>query len=263
MTSDGISQVLVSQPGGTYIPLCYIDVPETIEEIDHSSVRERDGSKNWQSDESCTIVGNLSERNSISASVEKEGVDDIHVQNEDIGQQVEIKNGGDDHVYKREMNDSIHSGTNLIQGLEEETRTNGHERRVDDDSKKRRNYESGGNKGKDISENGTVTAGNKNPLASSSNTSLKPRVSRSSMSSTSTSIMQHVQLVANPLVGLVQRGNPTSSTEVIGDLHSKQDLQEYGRHSNIVALCTLDGKSLRESTVARVLGKRALIWSCF
>ena len=253
MTSDGISQVLVSQPGGTYIPLCYIDVLETTEEIDHSLVRERDGSKNWQSDESCTIVGHLSERNSISASVEKEGVDDIHVQNEDIGQQVdckEIKNGGDDHVYKRERNNSIHSGTNLIQGLEEETRTNGHERRVDEDSKKGRNYENGGNKGKDISENGTVTAGNENPLASSSNTSLKPHVSRSSLSSTSPSIMQHVQLVTNPLVGLVQRGNPTSSTEVIGDLHSKQDLQENGRHSNIVALCTLDGKSLRENAVA-------------
>ena len=75
------------------------------------------------------------------------------------------------------------------------------------------------------------------PLASSSACSLRPQSSVSSGS-----VKEHYQLLAGPIVGLVQRSRPMSSTEIVGDLRSRQDLEEEGRHSNLVAICTLDGR---------------------
>ena len=50
-------------------------------------------------------------------------------------------------------------------------------------------------------------------------------------------------LVQGQMVGRTQRTiQSSSSTEVVGDLRSREDLVESGRHSNIVALCTLDGQ---------------------
>ena len=45
------------------------------------------------------------------------------------------------------------------------------------------------------------------------------------------------------VVGQPQRGSPTSSTEVVGQIIGQSDsVSPDGSHSNIVALCTLDGK---------------------
>lgn len=76
-----------------------------------------------------------------------------------------------------------------------------------------------------------------NLLACSSMSSMK------AVSTTSTSsLMDMYQLNAGSIVGLVQRINPQSSTEIVGDLKSRDHLQEDMKYSNIVALCTLDGK---------------------
>lgn len=51
------------------------------------------------------------------------------------------------------------------------------------------------------------------------------------------------QLIVKSLVGSAQRNHPLSLTEVIGDIRRRPSLHgDSERHSNIVALCTLDGK---------------------
>lgn len=65
--------------------------------------------------------------------------------------------------------------------------------------------------------------------------------SNSSSSVKGCGIMSNYQLHAGPIVGLVQRSNPLSSTEIVGDLKSRLDLEEESKHSNLVALCTLNG----------------------
>jgi hypothetical protein len=49
-------------------------------------------------------------------------------------------------------------------------------------------------------------------------------------------------LIACPVTGRVQRNNPSSLTEVVGDIHSRNIPMENGYTcDNIVAVCTLDG----------------------
>lgn len=64
-----------------------------------------------------------------------------------------------------------------------------------------------------------------------------------------------MELVQGEMVGKVSRSSQSSSsTEVVGDLHSHQDLIEGGRHCNTVALCTLDGEKVyRNEPVVSVL----------
>ena len=50
------------------------------------------------------------------------------------------------------------------------------------------------------------------------------------------------RLTQGQTVGRVQRNSQSSSTEVIGDLHTHEDFVEGASHCNTVALCTLDGK---------------------
>lgn len=78
------------------------------------------------------------------------------------------------------------------------------------------------------------------------NTPVPPmgNVLASASGSSVASIMDHYELIADEIVGVVQRNNPQSSTEIIGDIRSRPNLHEDTRHSNIVALCTLDGESM-------------------
>ena len=59
------------------------------------------------------------------------------------------------------------------------------------------------------------------------------------------------RLTQGQTVGRVQRNNQSSSTEVIGDLHTHDDFVEGARHCNTVALCTLDGKHDKHTTPRR------------
>lgn len=52
---------------------------------------------------------------------------------------------------------------------------------------------------------------------------------------------ERFELIQGALVGTVQHADPTTSTEVVGDLHSQQDLVDGGVHCNVAALCTLNG----------------------
>ena len=55
------------------------------------------------------------------------------------------------------------------------------------------------------------------------------------------SLLKSYDLTVGPVVGHAQKSNPSSSTEIVGDMHSRQDLSEDSSHCNVVALCTLDG----------------------
>lgn len=62
------------------------------------------------------------------------------------------------------------------------------------------------------------------------------------LSTPGSNLLYNYKLTAGSVVGRAQKSNPSSSTEIVGDLHSQQDLSEDGSHCNVVALCTLDGK---------------------
>ncbi len=73
-------------------------------------------------------------------------------------------------------------------------------------------------------------------LASSSASSIK-----ACSTTSTTSVMDQYYLHAGETVGLVQRNNPLSSTEIVGELRSRLDFEEGSGPVNILALCTLDG----------------------
>ena len=62
------------------------------------------------------------------------------------------------------------------------------------------------------------------------------------------------RLTQGQTVGRVQRNSQSSSTEVIGDLHTHQDFVEGASHCNTVALCTLDGKHRVSTNYTAVQG---------
>ena len=76
-------------------------------------------------------------------------------------------------------------------------------------------------------------------LASSSASSIK-----ACSTTSTTSVMDQYYLHAGETVGLVQRNNPLSSTEIVGELRSRLDFEEGSGQVNILALCTLDGIAL-------------------
>ena len=75
--------------------------------------------------------------------------------------------------------------------------------------------------------------------------------------------MDHYELHADEIVGVVQRNNPRSSTEIIGDIRSRPDLQEESKHSNIVALCTLGGMFIETCSVKPAICGHSEIWNLY
>ena len=172
MTSDGRSQVLVSQVGGTYVPLEYIEnVDELLPSIS-SSMLSDNSTKDIQ-DSSDTGRGDKE----INMSLENEPDE------------------------RRRASDSVSLKQNKAQKILRHASTG------------------------DMSE-----------------TKIRRNSSRSSFRGSET-LLSRYRLHVNSVVGSAQRNSPSSVTEVVGDLTSKSDLfDEEQKHSNIVSLCTLDGK---------------------
>lgn len=165
MTSDGRRQVLVSQVGGTYVPLEYTEIVEDL-------IPTASSSSSFKSDHS----GSGGDKDMISMSMENESDD------------------------KRRSSDTINPKQNKTQKIPRHSSTG------------------------DMSE-----------------TKLRRNSSRSSFKGPEI-LLSRYQLQVNGIVGLAQRNSPSSVTEVVGDLTSITDLfDEQDKHSNIVALCTLDG----------------------
>lgn len=198
MTSNGTPQLLISQAGGTYIPLSYIETA-----LDRQNSEDPLTTANKHLSEISSDQGSKQESISISMSVEETRESDLGVARTEEEQKDNVANE------KQKKKQSV-----LTEG---ET--------SNDDLPKQFSRQNS---------------------SSSSGGMPKSKRSRGSLSQpvtpTSSIVMQNYQLIACPVVGHVQRGNPTSSTEVVGDFHSRIDLLEGGQRPNIVALCTLDGK---------------------
>ena len=170
MTSDGRRQVLVSQVGGTYVPLEYTEIVEDL-------IPTASSSSSFKSDHS----GSGGDKDIISMSMENESDDK-----------------------RRSSDTTLNSKQNKAQKILRHSSTG------------------------DMSE-----------------TKLRRNSSRSSFKGPEI-LLSRYQLQVNGIVGLAQRNSPSSVTEVVGDLTSITDLfDEQDKHSNIVALCTLDGWPFR------------------
>lgn len=198
MTSNGTPQLLISQAGGTYIPLSYIEIAP-----DRRNSEDPLTTANKHLSEISSDQGSKQESINISMSVEETRESDVGIT-----------------TMEEEQKDNV---ANEKQKKQKSVLTEGET--GNDDLRKQFSRQSS---------------------SSSSGGIPKHRRSRGSLSQpvtpTSLIVMQNYQLIVCPVVGYVQRGNPTSSTEVVGDLHSRIDLLEGGQRPNIVALCTLDGK---------------------
>lgn len=201
MTSNGTPQLLISQAGGTYIPLSYIETAP-----DRRNSEDPLTTANKHLSEISSDQGSKQESISISMSVEE-------TRESDLG----------------------------VARTEEQQKDN-----VANEKQKKKQSVSNDDLPKQFSRQNSSSSSGGMPKSKHSRGSLSQPVTP-----TSSIVMQNYQLIACPVVGHVQRSNPTSSTEVVGDFHSQIDLLEGGQRPNIVALCTLDGRYTMTLTLIR------------
>ena len=179
MTTNSSFQLLVSQVGGTYVPLMYSE---------------------------CSAASEIVNNKEVTIASDGGGVDHRKLDKDSIGISLSLEESNKDTKGKKR------------------SRTNSKDKDTQSPLLPERIF-------KQHSSSTSSSTGNASKQSLSSSKGTTPNI-----------YTPCYKLELCPVVGQVQKRSPSSLTEVVGDLHSRESLTDSHTHSNIVGLCSLDGK---------------------